>query len=317
MTSPDVSAAMVLAAGRGERMRPLSLVVPKPALPLPSGPVVASALRLAAKAGIARVVVNAWHLSHRMTAAVAETPFCGLNVALSVENELMGTAGGVALARNRGMLGDSGSLLVVNGDGYLDLAVDALIEHHARTEDLVTLALVPNRDPGRWSQVVLDPSGHVTEIVAPGSIPKTRDPYLYPGAMVISRPSIDDLPSEPGDIPDRLWWPAMKAGRLGGVVVPGHWQEVGTPADYLEVVIQQLAGTSSVHQSAAVEPTASITNSMIGRVTTIEGGAEIKSSVVGEGAVVRRGARVERSVVMGAVDVMPGKTVIDEVLAEP
>ena len=57
---------MVLAAGRGERMRPLSDTLPKPALPLPDGPVVRSALQLAATTGTGRVVVNVWHLAERM-----------------------------------------------------------------------------------------------------------------------------------------------------------------------------------------------------------------------------------------------------------
>ena len=62
MTSKEISAAVILAAGRGERMRPLSLVVPKPALPLPGAPVIASAIDLAVETGARQIVVNAWHL---------------------------------------------------------------------------------------------------------------------------------------------------------------------------------------------------------------------------------------------------------------
>jgi len=70
VSAPAVAAAMVLAAGRGERMRPLSDALPKPALPLPNGPVVASALRLAAGAGIRSVTVNLWHLAEEMERAL-------------------------------------------------------------------------------------------------------------------------------------------------------------------------------------------------------------------------------------------------------
>ena len=273
MTSKRTSAAMILAAGRGERMRPLSLVVPKPALPLPEAPVIASALGLAVETGALQIVVNAWHLKERMASAVGA--LARANVVLSLEEQLMGTAGGLALARDRGLLGTTGSVLVINGDGDFDLDLEALAERHARGDDRVTLALLPHPDPGRWSQVVLDPSGRVSEIVAAGSAAVHGASFLYPGVMMVSRPALDSLPAAPGAVPDRLWWPSLEGGRLGGAVVSGKWHEVGTPADYLETVIRHLGGTSQVHPSASVDSSAEVTNSFIGRNATIERGAEI------------------------------------------
>jgi NDP-sugar pyrophosphorylase family protein len=278
---------------------------------------VASALRLAKAAGIARVVVNAWHLSDRMTTAVTERSPRGLDAVLSVENELMGTAGGLALARDRGLLGDTGSVLVINGDGDLDLAIESLIDHHTRSDDLVTLALLPHPDPGRWSRIHLDGTGHVTEIAAPGPTSEFQETYLYPGVMVLCRQSIDDLPSQPGDVPDRLWWPALKAGRLGGVEISGNWREVGTPADYLSAVMRRLAGRSAIHPSSSIDPSATITNSFIGRDVTIEGGTEISASVIAEGAVVSRGARIRHSVALGTLRISAHASIDDQYLAQP
>jgi len=315
MTGRALSAAMVLAAGRGERMRPLSAVLPKPALPLPEAPVVASALGLAVKTGVRRIVVNAWHLKKRMATAVAD--LARENVVLSMEDELMGTAGGLALARDRGLLGDVGSVLIINGDGDFDLDLDAVFERHARGDDRVTLALLPHPDPVRWSQVVLDRSGHVTEIVAPDSSRYCAEAFLYPGVMVVSRSAIDTLPAKPGGIPDRLWWPALEAGNLGAAVVCGSWHEVGTPSDYLETVMRRLRGGSSVHPSASADPSAEVKNSFVGRNATVESGAEINQSVVAEGANVGRGARVDHSVILGEIDVSPNTTVVAQFLAKP
>ena len=316
MKSPAFRVALVLAAGRGERMQPLSNVVPKPALPLPEGPVIASALRLAAETGVQTVVVNTWHLAERMAAAVEEVDLPGVELAISPEDQLMGTAGGLALARDRGLLLEDGPVLVINGDGALGLRLDSLVTHHHRGDDLVTLALLPHLDPRRWSRVLLDAGGRVERILSPGPPAAEEAPFLYPGVMAVSRTALDDLPATPGEIPDLLWGPAREARRLGGVVVPGHWREVGTPAGYLEVVTQRLAGRTVVSPSARVDPGASLATSYIGQNAGVDAGAVVENSVVAEGAMVGRGTRVIRSVLLGAVKVRGGEAVVDEVRAE-
>jgi mannose-1-phosphate guanylyltransferase len=312
-----VKIAMVLAAGRGQRMQPLSSVIPKAALALPDGPVIASSMRLAAHAGVDRIVVNTWHLAEKMAEAVAEIAIDGIEIVLSPETELMGTAGGLALARERGLLGQDGPVLVLNGDGVVGLDLDALIERHLGTEDSVTLALLPHLDPGRWSRVVLDANGRVAGIHAPGRPEPSEAPFLYPGVMAVSRAAVESLPTTPGAIPEILWKPARETHRLGGVVVAGHWREVGTPEDYLAVMSLRLAGTTVLHPTASVDSSASMVASFVGRDVTIEGGTEVDASILAEGAVVRRGARVEGSVLIGGIEVGPDETVIDEVRAKP
>ncbi len=300
---------MVLAAGRGERMRPLSDVLPKPALPLTDGPVIASALQLAADAGADRIVVNTWHLGGLMEAAVAAATGTGVKVGLSPEDSLMGTAGGLALARDRGLLGTSGPVVVINGDGLLQLDLGPLFERHRTRRDAVTLGLLPHPDPTRWSRVVVDPEGTVTAIRAPGVVAPGEISSVYPGVMVVSRKALDALPSSPGETPDRLWFPALAAGTLGGVVISGWWREVGTAADYLAVVSEQLAGENLVHPTATVSPTAVIRASLIGRNVTIGDRTEIHGSVVAEGANVDAGCAVSTSVLLGSTRTEAGENV--------
>jgi NDP-sugar pyrophosphorylase family protein len=308
---------MVLAAGRGERMQPLSSVVPKPALALLDGPVIASSLRLAARVGVDRIVVNTWHLAEKMAEAAAEVVIDGVEIVLSPEAELMGTAGGLALARERGLLGQDGPVLVLNGDSAVGLDLDALVKRHLGGEDSVTLALLPHFDPGRWSRVVLDADGRVAGIHAPGRPDTSEAPFLYPGVMAISRVAIESLPTAPGDIPEILWNPAREAHRLGGVLVAGHWREVGTPEDYLALMTLRLAGATVVHPTASVDSSASLAASFVGRNVTVEDGGVIEASILAEGAVIRRGARVKNSVLMGGVEAGPDETVTGEIRARP
>jgi NDP-sugar pyrophosphorylase family protein len=307
---------MVLAAGRGERLRPLSDVLPKPAMPLPDGPLIVSSLRLAASVAES-VVVNTWHLGQRMMETVVEDRPEGVELHLSPESRLMGTAGGLALARDRGLLGRGGPVMVINGDGVLDLDLEALSTRHHREGDEVTLALLPHPDPEQWSRVLLDDDGRVVAIRGPGSPEASEHSLLYPGVMLVSRRAIDRLPSGFGEAPDRLWWPAQERGALGGALVSGRWAEAGTPKHYLSVVVDQLAGEPRTDRSATVDSTATITTSLIGRNAVVRAGAVIEESVVAEGATIGAGAHIRRCVVLGSVELPDGAEVIGDFLAKP
>jgi len=317
MTGSAPRIAMVLAAGRGRRMRPLSDALPKPALPLPDGPVVAWPLRLAAHAGARRIVVNAWHLPDIMANALAEARIPGAEVVMSREDELMGTAGGLTVARDRGLLGGDGPVLVFNADGVLDLDLEPLFQRHGQRRNRVTLGLLPHLDPNRWSRVMLDPDGTVTAILAPGASASDRTPLLYPGVMVVSRDALTDLPVGPGGVAELLWQPACASGRLGGVVLSGSWREVGTPRGYLEVVLDHLNGRRLVDPTATVEDSARLGCAMIGRNARVAAGAVVEDAVVAAGAEVGPEARVLRSVVLGPVTVGAHESVVDEMRAAP
>jgi mannose-1-phosphate guanylyltransferase len=305
--------AMVLGAGRGVRMRPLSDVMPKPALPLPEGPVVGSAIQLAAASGVRRVVVNTWHLADRMRLVLGEVSLPGIDLRVSPEPELMGTAGGLALARDRGLLDDRGPVLVINGDGIFDAALEPLINQHADGDHLVTLGLLPHPDPSRWSRVFLDEGGLVTSILPPGTPRPGERPFLYPGAMMLSRRSLDAVPVARCEIPDRIWRPALADGRLGGAVITGRWREIGTPEDYLAVVLSLVSARQLIHPTAQVAESAHLGAVFIGRGCRIHESTEVSDSVIAEGAVVRKGARVVRSVLLGPLETAVDETIIDQV----
>jgi len=313
MTVAPPRVAMVLGAGRGLRMRPLSDVMPKPALPLPEGSVVGSAVRLAARSGVRRVVVNCWHLADQMRRVLGEIALPGIELLVSLETELMGTAGGLALARDRGLLEDRGPVLVLNGDVLFDTTLEPLIAEHADRDHLVTLGLLPHPDPGRWSRVCLEAAGLVTSILPPGVSRAGERPFLYPGAMVVSRRSLNAIPIAKCEIPDHIWRPAQADGRLGGAVIAGSWREIGTPQDYLAAVLHLVGTRQVVHPTAEVAVSARLGAVLIGRGSRIHESTELFDSVVAEGAVVRSGVRVVRSVLLGSVETSAGEAVTDQV----
>lgn len=293
------AAGMVMAAGRGLRMRPLSGVLPKPALPVLDRPLIRWALEQAAGAGTPRLVVNTWYLADAMERVVEEASSGLPPVTVSREPELLGGAGGLALARDRGLLGNRGPVVVVNGDVMLELDLAPLFEAHGTGGDLVTLALMVHPGSGRWSRVELEPPGRVEAIIPAGAARRGSGGFLYTGVMIVSREALDALGPGPGETAERLWWPARRAGRLGGVVVEGAWREVGTPAEYLEAVMDRLAGVSWVDPSARVEPGAVVVSAMIGPRCAVAAGARVERSVITGGVTVEAGGVLRGSVVLG------------------
>jgi len=272
---------------------------------------------LAASVGIQRIVFNSWHLAPAMESTVSRLEIPGVNVSVSHETRLMGTAGGLALARHRGYLDDDGSVLVLNGDGVLNLDMPRLIDRHNDSDHLVTLGLLPHPDTSRWSRVLLDSEDRVRELYPPGAPEPGEVPHLYPGVMLVSRTGLDRLEVIPSGIGDRLWGPARAKGRLGGILVPGHWREVGTPEDYLETVLSQVSDEPEIHPTATIAKSAKVGRAMVGRVSVIGSESVVDESVVAEGATVGDGAHVTRSVILGSIVVEEGETVVGEYRAAP
>jgi len=252
-----------------------------------------------------------------MESALREVEPDDMDLAVSSEPQLMGTAGGLALARDRGLLGNEGPVLVVNGDCVLDLDLGPVLADHATGEYYVTLGLLPHPDPMRWSRVTVDGAGRVTDFLAPGISPSGQVPLHYPGVMVVSRRALARLTTEPGDIPRQLWTPALRQGRLGGTVVSGRWREIGTPTDYLAVALEHVHGRAVIHPSTQIAESALLRSAFIGRDAYVEASAVVDESVIIEGAVLRKGARVERSVVVGPVEVLGHEEVVEEFRIAP
>jgi NDP-sugar pyrophosphorylase family protein len=151
----------------------------------------------------------------------------------------------------------------------------------------------------------------VTTIRAAGRPGAGEVPLLYPGVMAVARTTFDALPAGPGEVPAALWRPAMAAGRLGGAVVAGHWREVGTPADYLALIVNRLAGSSLIHPTARVAGSAVLDRTFVGAGARVEAGARVSRSAILDGATVAEGSEVEDSVLLGAVRSAPGEVVRD------
>ena len=207
--------AMILAAGRGERLRPLTDRVPKPLIEAGGKPLIAWHLERLAAAGCREVVVNVSHLGERIVERLGDGADWGLRIAFSREAQPLETAGGMAHAR--GLLGGE-PFLVVNGDVYCEVDFARLLRF-SLGERLAHLVLV--RNPSHH------PTGDFTlEAGRVGNAPSPR--YTYAGIAVIAPQLFAGVASGSKAQLAPLLRAAAERWQVGGELFEGTWLDVGT-----------------------------------------------------------------------------------------
>ena len=181
--------ALVLTAGLATRLRPLSLVRAKAAMPVAGEPIVRRILRQLRAADISDAVLNLHHLPHTISTIVGDGADLGLRVRYSWEMPVLGSAGGPRLALP--ILGAS-TFLIANGDTLTNIDIERLITAHRHSDALVTLAVIPRTEPERYGGVRVDDDGIVTGFTRPGS---DDDSFHFVGVQVAEPEAFADLPA--------------------------------------------------------------------------------------------------------------------------
>lgn len=306
--------AMILAAGLGQRMRPLTLVRAKPVLPVLNRPLLHWTLERLVAHGFTDVIVNLHHLPESVTAALGDGSELGLRVRYSREKKILGTAGGPRAVR--GLFGAE-PFLLVNGDVLFDFDLRALVESHRRTGARATLALRRNPDPREYGKVVTDRRGRILSLAGrPGRARGTVS--LFTGVHVVDPALLDRLAPGPSGMVSDLYAPLVEeGGHLQGVRVEGAWYDLGRPRLYLETQLRLLRGSSGarglVHPDARVARGAQLRRCVVGAAAVGEG-ARLERAILWDGARVEEGARVTDSIVVAGATVGRGERALGVVV---
>ena len=278
--------ALILTAGLGTRLRPLSFVRAKGALPLAGEPLARRILRWLHDEGVRDAVLNLHHLPQTLTGAIGDGTDIGMRVRYSWEVPVLGSAGGprraLPLLSNRGE-----SFLIVNGDTLTDVNIAALVADHHSSGALVTMAVVPNTDPEKYSGIAADAEGRFTGFVPRGS----KEPsFHFVGVQAAKPRAFESVPAHtPYEV--RTLYVALAAAELGSIRVfrtNAAFLDIGTPADYLNtaLLIAGREGVPSVGARARVAYGAKVEQSVLWDDVTVEEGAMLKDCVVADGTVV-------------------------------
>ena len=329
--------AMVLCAGLGTRLRPLTNRWPKPAIPLLGAPLLRYHLALLKQAGVTEVGINTFHLPEVMEAVAAEEcARAGMRLEVSREaGEIQGTGGGI-----RGLhafLRDSDPFVVINGDILFAVDLPRVVAGHRASGAAATMVLLPMPEGERFAAVECGPDFSVRRIAGhgPGGAPGERlAPWHFTGVHVMSPAVLDCMSaSGPEDINRQVYPRMLERGlRLHGEVAHStYWSDLGTPSRYLaaqrdllfgQVPVERFGGASpfahgSRSGNAWVRAGAKVEGGVAGPALFDEGcavaaGASIGSAVyVGPRASVGEGARLNRVAVLEETKVAAGEELVE------
>lgn len=311
--------AMVLTAGEGTRLRPLTERRPKPLLPLAGRPLLYYTLDLLALHGVEEAVLNLYHQAAAFETAFAAMPHPHLKVHFSRESQLLGTAGAVRYARSH----FDGTFFLIHGDNLADVDLDALAARHRESGAVATIGLFRPRDPTAVGIVEQDADGWVRAFRE-----KPRREELPPpphaanaGVYVLEPAVLDWIPEEgPSDWGHQIFPSLLRDGLpIMAQFLHGHLRDTGTSHGYLRAHRDLLAG-----RCPRLWQPASRGFRPLGRLAWAHGTAHVAASsqvgdlvLVGPEAVVERDARLGVGAVVGAqARLEPGSRVVGSVLGD-
>jgi NDP-sugar pyrophosphorylase family protein len=222
--------AMVLAAGRGTRLAPLTDTVPKPLVPVAGRPFLEHILEFLRAGGVQEVVVNLHHLGHLIERHLGDGARFGLRVRYSWEDPILDTGGGIKRAE-RLLAGEP--FVVVNGDSLLELPLRELVERHRARGSLVTMALRANPDAARYGVIEVDADDRVRRVVGlpSGIVPAPLRGFMFPGLHVFEPAVFAWMDADAAYSVIRVTYPRLLAAgaAVHGFVTSARWVNIDTP----------------------------------------------------------------------------------------
>lgn len=299
--STEVRKAMVLAAGYGKRLRPLTVHTAKPALPLMGRPLIEYILRRLVRVGISEVVVNLHHHPDTVTRSL-ETAGDGLTIHRSLEPELLGTAGGLKNAAAH--FTSERAFLLLNADTLVDFDLEEMLRVHRDSSASATLLLRPRPSGSAYSSVHVAPGGRIDSI-ATG---RKNGELMFAGIWVLSPEVLSHLSGAPGGLEKELLPRLVEDGTAFACPQDATWITIDTPRRYLASCLS-MARERLFEEDWNVKAVAGrgTTRAWVGSGTRIETGARLRGDVVmGERCRIAKGAHVERVLCWDRVAVPAG-----------
>jgi mannose-1-phosphate guanylyltransferase len=272
---------MILAAGFGTRLRPLTDELPKPLVPVGDRAAVAHIADRLAKAGILEAVLNTHHLAAAFTPERLAAHALPLRLRVIHEPTILGTAGGVTHAAP--LLG-GGDVILWNGDILADIDVAELLEEHRGARALATMAIAPR--PRGEGTVGLDERGAIVRLRGERFGEEARGGDFL-GITALGPVLRARLPREGCLIGDGCL-PALRAGeRIASFTTTTEWDDIGSIATYLQANARWLARTKLDHfvgQGAAIAPDVVLEGSVVGAGARVSGSGSVRGAVIWPGA---------------------------------
>jgi mannose-1-phosphate guanylyltransferase len=295
--------ALILAAGLGTRLAPLSAVRAKAALPVAGRPLIVRILQRLQRAGVRRAVINLHHRAETITRVVGDGAQLGIEVRYSWETQILGSAGGPARALP---LLAADRFFIVNGDTLVDVDLTGLADAHTQSGALATLAVAP-ADLAKYNALLADDLGQFVAIAPRGtaadSIPRSSRAWHFVGVQAVNAAAFAAVdPARPSEVLHDTY-PALRARDPGSVRVfpaPGAFHDIGTPADYLATARRFAADERQPLDRGAwvrISPTAQVVDTVLWDRVTVGDHARLNHCIVADDVVIPSGMQYDRMVI--------------------
>jgi NDP-sugar pyrophosphorylase family protein len=292
--------AMILAAGFGTRLFPLTIDRTKPAIPFLGKPLVGYVAEYIAKFGITDIVVNLHHQPQSVIDALGDGSDFGVKIEYTVEEPaILGTSGALDFAREHL---ENGTFVIVNGKIISDIDISAAIETHKRCGAIATMVLKANHKREKFTVVETD--GDFIDHFGPHATPVTeaelRDtehdivtPLMFTGIHILEPEVLDLIPKGVySDTVTNIYIPYLKGGgKIAAHISEGEWHELSTIPRYLDISLAMMK-VGDVH---------------FGRNCVLAGAASLKDSVIWDDVTIGDGATLYRTIVADGVRIEPGE----------
>jgi len=330
---------MVLAAGLGTRLRPVTNDMPKPMVPVLGRPVMEHIVRLLGAQGFGEIVANVHWFPQRIREHFGDGTRFGVSLSYSEEEALLGTAGGVRAVA--GFLGED--FLIISGDALTDLDLGPMREFHASHDGIATLATRHVDDTSGFGVVISGADGRIQGFQEkPDPAEALTDQancgiYMFRSEIFdyFPTPAAKSLAAGPDDPPEFTDWaldvfPALLEADVPFYAHPveAYWNDIGNlgelwqgNVDGLEGVVELEAGADEVSPGVRVREGTSLGDAdvagpaLIGSDVRIGEGIEVQGpAVLGDGSVVGDGARVEGSLLLAGAEIEAGARVTGSIV---
>jgi NDP-sugar pyrophosphorylase family protein len=302
--------AMILAAGFGTRLFPLTIDRTKPAIPFLGKPLVGYVAEYVARHGFKDVIVNLHHQPDSVREALGDGSEFGVSITYTLEEpEILGTAG--ALDNARHLLADE-PFLIVNGKIISDIDISAAVETHKRSGALATMVLKPNIKRERFTMVETS-DGRVTgfgDMARPLTEDEIRDteheivtPLMFTGIHILEPRVFEYIPQGVySDIVPVVYRPALEKGeKIAAHVTDGNWYELSTIPRYLDISLAMMDGKDVITgDNCSLAPDATVRDSVIWDDVEIGHDVNLYRTIIADGVSIAAGDHFENAAIVRA-----------------
>ncbi len=325
--------AMVLAAGFGTRLQPLTHVLPKPMFPVLGRPLLSHTFDILESANITDVAVNVHHLPDFIINYFEKQKLHDLNLHFSREEKILGTAGGIK--KMEGFL-EGGPFILINSDIITNIKLDKVIDFHKKNNSRLTLVVRQDISPEQYDSIEICKDGRIVHFVGASSmnIPGNTTRVMFTGIQIIEPEIFERIPEGQFCGTTESIFPQMIKDEVPvyGYLHNGYWKDMGNRENYLQVNSDALdervslkgVSPNELNNPLIIPPVLVdrncqvAENSQIGPYTVIgpncniKSGAIIENSILWEGVTIGAGSSIKGSVIAQNRTIGDGKNIINE-----